>query len=52
MIEVEVQETTQPNHDNISFQTFGQKKSASTDYLHENQHYKSAERGFDDGKLM
>ena len=52
MIEVKVQETTQPSHDDVSFQTFGQKKSASIDYLHENQHYKSAERGFDDGKLM
>ena len=51
MVEVTVQETTQRSHDDVSLQTFGQKKSVSIDFLHENQHYKSAERGFDDGKL-
>jgi hypothetical protein len=54
VIEIKIQETPErQNHDEIdvSVQTFGLKKSVgSVDYLHENPHYKSIERGFDDGK--
>jgi hypothetical protein len=56
VIEIKIEETPERrNHDNIdvSIHTFsGMKKSVgrSADCLHENQHYKSTERGFDDGK--